>query len=127
VQDIASQFPPTLRDRYVTAAKSFRIPYWDWAARIGSAASAFPTSISSPQVTVTWTDGKSRVINNPLYTFQFHPLNPSGDDFDERVSFYLAEQLAMGLKTSCFCVLGGLRLTLVVVEPIPGDDPLAKQ
>lgn len=88
VQDAAQKFPPTLRDRYLRAAKDFRLPYYDWAIRVPSGTSAFPSLIGSEKISVTDVDGKKKDIENPLYQFSFHPVNPSPGDFDETVGIW---------------------------------------
>jgi tyrosinase len=80
VQDLSKEFPQALQAKYISAAEDFRLPYWDWASQLGP---DFPTSISSPQVTVVDTDGATKKIPNPLYQFTFRPLNPSPGDFDQ--------------------------------------------
>lgn len=85
IQGIAQQFPTSVRDRYVQVATAFRLPYLDWAMRPPTGSAAFPTAMSSPKISVTDTDGQSKQIDNPLYQFGFHPVNPSPEDFDSRV------------------------------------------
>src|ERR1700760_964394 len=79
IQKLVTQFPQTMQAKYTAAAKDIRLPFWDWASK---SSPTFPTSISSAQVTVTWTDGSTKVIPNPLYAFRFHPIDPSPGDFD---------------------------------------------
>lgn len=86
IQGIASQFPDSVRARYVAAAKDFRLPYWDWAANVGSA-SAFPASISSATATIVDTDGATKVVNNPLYSYMF-PSSAFSGDLDQSWSVY---------------------------------------
>jgi tyrosinase len=81
VQGIATSFPEPLRARYVAAAKDFRVPYYDWALLPAPGRSSFPSSISSSKINVTGADGKPTQIDNPLYSFRFHPINPSPGDF----------------------------------------------
>src|ERR1700744_3946934 len=83
VQSVAASFPAKLRAKYVAAAQVFRIPYWDWAT---TASPTFPTLISSPTASVVWTDGTTKTIPNPLYSYKFNPINPSSGDFDENWS-----------------------------------------
>ena len=71
VQTVANSFTDSLKAKYVAAAKTFRMPYWDWAARTASTSSAFPSALAMPQVSVIGTDGKPTTINNPLYTYNF--------------------------------------------------------
>jgi tyrosinase len=83
IQTIASQFPADTKARYVTAASTFRIPYWDWAATPVDG-DYFPTSVgSSATVSVIspTSAGKPVSIANPLYQTTFHPLNPVAGDF----------------------------------------------
>lgn len=75
IQFIASLYEvgPT-RNRYVTAAQKFRIPYWDWAAVPEEGQSTFPISIGgSPTMTVAGPSG-AQVISNPLFSYTFQPL-----------------------------------------------------
>lgn len=73
------------RSRYLAAAQSFRIPYWDWAIVVPAGQSVVPTSLSSTSIQVIQpgSGGKSTTIDNPLYSFQFHPINPSEGDFPD--------------------------------------------
>lgn len=79
IQKLVTQFPQAMQAKYVAAAKDIRLPFWDWASK---SSPTFPTSISATQVTVTWTDGTTKAIPNPLYAFSFHPIDPSPSDFD---------------------------------------------
>jgi hypothetical protein len=78
IQQIALQFPAgSVRDQYVTAAANFRIPYWDWAAVPPPEESVFPNSVGgSPSILVDGPAG-SQTIANPLWSYQFKPLDPS--------------------------------------------------
>ncbi|KAI9785538.1 MAG: hypothetical protein M1839_009279 [Geoglossum umbratile] len=80
VNTLAKQFPVPLRDQYVKAAKTFRIPYWDWARKPDPGVLP-PSTYISDTVTVIDVDGNSKDIPNPLYSFTFHPLNPQPGDF----------------------------------------------
>jgi len=78
VQQIAQQYPagPT-RNKYAAAAANFRIPYWDWAAIPAAGQSVFPESVGgSPSVSVDGPAG-TQTIANPLYSYQFKPLDPT--------------------------------------------------
>ncbi|KAF2815808.1 tyrosinase-domain-containing protein [Mytilinidion resinicola] len=86
IQGIAQEFPSAVQARYVAAAKDFRMPYWDWAAKVGSG-SAFPSAISSQTATVIDTDGATKQINNPLFSFQF-PASASEGDLDQNWSSF---------------------------------------
>lgn len=59
----------------VAAAKTFRIPYWDWAAGPPAGQSIFPGSLwNSTAITVNGPAGV-QTIANPLFDFQFKPMN----------------------------------------------------
>jgi tyrosinase len=55
------------------AAIDLRQPYWDWALN------AIPPDqvIAQTQVTITGKDGKQIQVDNPLYHYKFHPIDPS--------------------------------------------------
>ncbi|KAF9531510.1 tyrosinase [Crepidotus variabilis] len=55
------------------AANDLRQPYWDWAANSVPPAEV----ISSKQVSITGPDGKKHTVDNPLYHYTFHPVDPS--------------------------------------------------
>jgi tyrosinase len=69
---IASQYKPPVQTSYVAAAKTLRLPYWDWAA-----SSAIPAIVSQPQVSV-FTPTGLKTFDNPLYRYKFPPLDPNG-------------------------------------------------
>ncbi|TVY83497.1 Tyrosinase [Lachnellula suecica] len=77
VQKIALYYPAgPVQDQYVAAGKNFRVPYWDWAAVPSDGKSILPDSVQgSPGVTVDGPAG-TQTIANPLYTYQFKPLDP---------------------------------------------------
>jgi len=66
---------------YVAAAKTFRIPYWDWAAPAQEHA-VYPSVFQGIwDGTTSWLDismptGTQR-IRNPLYSYTFHPSTTS--------------------------------------------------
>jgi tyrosinase len=77
IRNIASWYPLEVRDRYITAAANFRIPYWDWAIVPPSGQSVFPDSVGeSPGISVDGPSG-TQVIANPLYSYRFKPLDTS--------------------------------------------------
>ncbi|KAH8653928.1 tyrosinase precursor [Tricladium varicosporioides] len=86
IQNVASQFPAETKARYQQAAVTFRIPYWDWAATPPNGDSYFPNSVGAPTINVITpqSGGKSVSIPNPLYSFNFKPLNPVANDFVEQ-------------------------------------------
>lgn len=76
IQQIAQEYPVgPVRDQYTTAAANFRIPYWDWAAIPAPGKSVFPDSVGgSPSILVNGPAG-AQVIANPLFSYQFKPLD----------------------------------------------------
>jgi tyrosinase len=75
-QDAANEFPPGPdRDRYLTAAATLRMPYWDWAASLPSGQNVIPDVMVEPTIQVTSANGTSTVAN-PLYSYVFHPIDP---------------------------------------------------
>ncbi|KAL2131576.1 hypothetical protein VTI74DRAFT_4873 [Chaetomium olivicolor] len=76
-QMIAGFWPEKERQRYLDAARRFRIPYWDWAATPPSGQSVFPDSIGGNSfVDVNGPNGFQRIAN-PLYSYSFRPLDTS--------------------------------------------------
>lgn len=79
--DAVNDFPAgAQRQRYATAALSWRFPYWDWAA-IPPDGKTFPASMQSPTVRVTMPNGTT-TIPNPLYSYRFHPVSQADFYFD---------------------------------------------
>ncbi|KAF2173735.1 hypothetical protein M409DRAFT_16009 [Zasmidium cellare ATCC 36951] len=79
VMDAANSFPTgEVRQRYISAARRWRMPYWDWAVEQEDGSSVYPQSVSTPEITVTLPNG-SATIRNPLYSYRFHPV--SEEDF----------------------------------------------
>lgn len=75
IQQIASYYPMgPVRDRYMEAAKDFRIPYWDWAVAAPVGQSVLPTSVQSPGVAVDGPVGTQTILN-PLFSYKFDPFN----------------------------------------------------
>ncbi|KAI9775145.1 MAG: hypothetical protein M1839_001396 [Geoglossum umbratile] len=78
IQKIASEYQdPALRSKYTAAAAKFRIPYWDWAQAVPQGQPVLPAIVSSKTVSVVTTQGAKTTIRNPLYSYKFHPLDPS--------------------------------------------------
>ncbi|KAJ7639993.1 hypothetical protein DFH06DRAFT_1430577 [Mycena polygramma] len=59
--------------RFKQAALNLRQPYWDWALN------AVPPDevIALRQVSVTTPNGQRTQVDNPLYCYTFHPIDPS--------------------------------------------------
>lgn len=74
-QSIASRFPTASRTKYQDAATKIRIPYWDWAKALPTDQPVVPTSMTNEKVAVTFPNGTAARIDNPLYDYNFHPLD----------------------------------------------------
>lgn len=66
-QDIAVGYPVELQGQYIAAARSLRLPYWDWTIH------NLPSAVASPTVVIDLPNGTS-AVHNPLYKYIF-PLN----------------------------------------------------
>ena len=75
VQNIAASFTGDSRSSYLTAAATFRVPYWDWAAPAPAGQDILPTSISSSEPVIVDTPNGTQTIPNPLYRYTFNPLD----------------------------------------------------
>ncbi|KAF2747125.1 Di-copper centre-containing protein [Sporormia fimetaria CBS 119925] len=79
-REAISEFPDgTLKETYTRALQSFRMPYWDWAAQPSAGSTVLPLSVQRPRVTLVVPNG-TVTVDNPLYSYRFHPLNTT--DFD---------------------------------------------
>lgn len=79
-------FPPETRDKYIEAAKDFRLPYWDWAKLPPKGEANLPAFIGADKTcsVITPTScGKEVQIPNPLYSYKFAQVNPTPGDFVE--------------------------------------------
>ncbi|KAF2709225.1 Di-copper centre-containing protein [Pleomassaria siparia CBS 279.74] len=79
--NIANEFPAgTAREQARKAADKVRLPYWDWAVDPpNSTDGCMPASLRQKTTSVTFPNGTMGEIPNPLYEYDFHPLN--FDDF----------------------------------------------
>jgi tyrosinase len=73
--DIAVKFPTSTRAKYEEAATRLRIPFWDWAKAVPTNQPVVPTALSVETVNVNFPDGTTGQIDNPLYDYNFHPLD----------------------------------------------------
>jgi tyrosinase len=72
----ANQFPPgPMRDRYLSAAATLRLPYWDWAITPSPGQNSLPDCVTQPTIKITYPSG-TQTIPNPLYAYNFHPVDP---------------------------------------------------
>ncbi|KAF2101347.1 Di-copper centre-containing protein [Rhizodiscina lignyota] len=75
-QSLAPRYPATIRADYVNAAKTLRLPYWDWAST-----PALPEFLQRATCTVRSPEG-FRTIQNPLYQYKYPPWAHEGTDPD---------------------------------------------
>lgn len=75
VNAIADMFSnATQRQLYMRAASDFRIPYWDWSLSAPPGQTHLPDFLWSP-VIVQYGPNGIQSIRNPLYSYEFHPLD----------------------------------------------------
>ncbi|KAK4997599.1 hypothetical protein LTR66_003012 [Elasticomyces elasticus] len=75
IMAVANEFSAgSERQKYAAAALTWRQPYWDWAAAPSSNQSVYPSSVSSPTVSVITPSG-AKTISNPLFAYRFHPVS----------------------------------------------------
>ncbi|EEA23434.1 hypothetical protein TMatcc_002304 [Talaromyces marneffei ATCC 18224] len=72
-QSIAATYPASQRQAYMEAAVSLRVPYWDWAVNPN-----MPECLTYQSIMINTSTGQE-TIDNPLYSYKFHPL-PLGTD-----------------------------------------------
>ena len=85
VQEVAQKFPQNVRSRYVEAAKSLRLPYFDWAVRVRAGADSLPSSIAQQTIRIVDTDGQRKSIENPLYSFNISQIHADKGDLTRGV------------------------------------------
>ncbi|KZV73173.1 photo-regulated tyrosinase [Peniophora sp. CONT] len=60
-------------EQFMSAAQTLRVPYWDWALN-----SVPPDEVIQLRtVTITAPDGTRKDVSNPLYQYDFHPIDSS--------------------------------------------------
>lgn len=78
-QRIAKDYPEKTRAKYVKAAETLRIPYWDWASK-----PELPRSLTMRKINVNTAAGVKN-IDNPLFRYELDPSVekgfPKGDPF----------------------------------------------
>lgn len=72
-QRIAERYSYSERSRYREAARTLRIPYWDWTS-----SPEMPALVSEPSITINGPGGRYNV-SNPLYEYAFHPQPPAAE------------------------------------------------
>ena len=75
--DVANEYPiGEARDKALSIAARVRIPYWDWAMDPPNPEEGvIPGNLRCRTVTITFPNGTVGDIPNPLYRYDFHPLN----------------------------------------------------
>jgi tyrosinase len=76
IQSHAKQIAATYtvdQDAWIQAANELRHPFWDWALN----AVAPDQVIALRQVTIIGPSGNKVTVDNPLYHYTFHPIDPS--------------------------------------------------
>lgn len=79
---IAQTYTGADRERYVAAANTLRIPYWDWARD-----PSLPQSVAAAQITINTPTGR-RTIRNPLYSYVFQNWPFTYDNFGGTIAQY---------------------------------------
>lgn len=75
VNEIIPKYPESMREDFLEAATTFRLPYWDWAAkkkRSGEDSEIYdiPLIAKEPTIEVLSFDGTSPTsVPNPMYKF----------------------------------------------------------
>lgn len=75
IQQIASYYEGDELTLYQNAAADFRIPYFDWATLPPAGESLLPFSVGGRATVNASGPNGVQTIANPLYTYQFKPLN----------------------------------------------------
>ncbi|MCJ1477585.1 hypothetical protein MMC13_006258 [Lambiella insularis] len=83
-QKVAATYNTSEKATYQAAAKSFRMPYWDWSLN-----ATMPTLVNVPIITIKTPKGVQSVPN-PLYNYTFHPL-PGASDFPQGDGIFSSE------------------------------------
>lgn len=84
--EIANEYPTSdAQKSALSIADRIRLPYWDWALDpTNSSEGVMPSSLQRVSATVTFPNGTSGDIPNPLLQYNFHPLKY--EDFSALVS-----------------------------------------
>jgi tyrosinase len=64
------------KTRFQEAVKKFRVPYWDWAEKPPAGEHVLPESVWKETISITFPNGTTASISNPLFSYHFHPLQP---------------------------------------------------
>jgi tyrosinase len=74
--DVANEYPiGQAHNRAMELANRVRLPYWDWAMNPpNSTEGVIPSSLRDRMVTINCPNGTVSEVQNPLYRYDFHPL-----------------------------------------------------
>lgn len=73
--EVAREYPAGgARDNALSLADKIRLPFWDWALNPKNGEPVLPKSIMRQKATITFPNGTSGEVPNPLYQYEFHPL-----------------------------------------------------
>lgn len=61
-------------DKWISAAKRWRLPYWDWARQ-----PSLPGLVSNVKISILDADGTMKEVANPMYRFQMPGARRMGD------------------------------------------------
>lgn len=109
-QMIARQYYGASKTKYIAAAKTLRLPYWDWAE-----SAAIPTILNMPKIAIITPAGKQQV-DNPLYAYQFPPLDPTYFPKQGAYDSYLANDLTTIRDPNASSNLMNAQLTAATVS-----------
>jgi tyrosinase len=75
--DVANEYPiGQARKNALELADRVRLPYWDWAQNPpNTTEGVVPFSLRDRMVTITLPNGTIAEVRNPLYRYDFHPLD----------------------------------------------------
>jgi tyrosinase len=72
VNEIIPKYAEELQEDFKDAAATFRLPYWDWAAKKQRGDSKdydVPQIVKEPRIAVLGYDGNQTYMDNPMYKF----------------------------------------------------------
>ncbi|KAF6823963.1 tyrosinase [Colletotrichum plurivorum] len=67
--EIATRYAESDRNEYMRAAKSLRLPYWDWLSN-----AELPDVVTRENITVNTPEGRKEMAN-PLFAYRFHAVD----------------------------------------------------
>jgi tyrosinase len=76
VTEVIAEFPRNQQQRWLNAASTLRMPYWDWAMDPGQGQPTVPTFVRSARITVTKPQGRVEIAN-PLYSYSWGNSMPA--------------------------------------------------